>query len=431
MTNPISILILIGGFMLLLMLKVPIAFALMIAAFASAWYHGIPLSAIGLQLINGVGSFSLLAIPFFIIAGNIMGEGGISTRLVTLADVLIGRVRGGLAMVNVLSSKFFGTVSGSAVADTSALGTILIPMMKKQGYDMEFTVANTVSSSIIGLLIPPSHNMIIYVMAAGGGISVAAMFMAGIVPALIAGIGLMAVSYYLAIKRNYPKGNKYTFKEGFKAVNSSLLGLMTIVIITGGIVTGIFTATEASVIGAIYAFIITFFVYREIPLRAFWGIMKKSFRTTATVMAIISASSAFGHMMAVLQVPAQFSEILLSISDNPVIVLLLINVLIILLGLFMDMAPMLLIGTPILLPIAVEMGMHPVQFGILILLNLGIGLITPPVGTVLFVGCSIGKLKVEQAIKPLLPYYLVFIITLLLITFVPQITLWLPAVTGN
>jgi len=431
MVNSGAIFILIGGLAILLMLKVPITFALMLSAFASAWFHGVPLASIGIELISGVSSFSLLAIPFFIIAGNIMGEGGIASRLVLLADVCVGRVRGGLAMVNVLSSKFFGTVSGSAVADTSALGTVLIPMMKKQGYDVEFAVANTVSASIIGLLIPPSHNMIIFVMAAGGGISVAAMFMAGIVPAIIAGIGLMAVSYFLAVKRNYPKGSKYTFKETIAAVRDSILGLMTIVIITGGIVTGIFTATEASVIGVLYAFFITFFVYREIPISRFWVIMQKSFRTTAMVMAIISASSAFGLMMARLQVAPQFANAILSISNNPVVILLLINFLLIVVGLFMDMAPKILIAVPILLPIAVEMGMDPIQFGIMFLLNSGVSLITPPVGTVLFVGASIGEIKIEKAIKPLLPYYVVFLIVLLLIIFVPQMTLWLPAITGN
>ena len=428
MTNPISVLILIGGFFFLLAFKVPIAFALALSAFAAAWHHGIPLTAVALSMINGINSFGLIAIPFFIIAGNLMGDGGVADRLISLADVLIGRVRGGLAMVNILSSKFFGTVSGSAVADTSALGTVLIPMMEKQGYDREFSVANTTSSSILGILIPPSHNMLIYAMAAGGGISIAAMFMAGIVPAVIAGIGLMLVSYVIARKNNYPKSRKYTFKEGIKIIVQSLVGLMTIIIIVGGIVSGVFTATEASVAGVLYAFFVTFVVYREIPFKQFWTIMKKSLRTVAIVMAIISASSAFGFMMALLQIPAMFANAVLSISDNPIVILLLVNLLIMLLGLFMDMAPMILIGTPIFLPIATAMGVNPVQFGIMLLLNLGIGLLTPPVGTVLFVGCSVGRVKVEDVIKPLLPYYLVLIITLILITFIPALTLWLPGV---
>ena len=427
MTNPVSIMILLGGFFFLMALKVPIAFALGLSAFASALYHGVPLTAIALNMINGVNSFTLIAIPFFIIAGNLMGEGGIADRLISLADICVGRVRGGLAMVNVLSSKFFGTVSGSAVADTSALGTVLIPLMVKQGYDREFAVANTVSSSIIGLLIPPSHNMLIFAMAAGGGISIAALFMAGIVPAIIAGFGLMAVSYIVARRKNYPKSRKYGLKESIKIFFQSMVGMMTIVIIVGGIVSGVFTATEASVAAVVYAFLITFFVYREIPLRHFWVVMKKSLRTVAIVMVIISASSAFGFMMALLQVPGMFANALLSISDNPIIVLILINVILLILGLFMDMAPMILIGTPILLPIATSMGMHPVQFGIVMLLNLGLGLITPPVGTVLFVGCSVGKAKVESVIKPLLPYYFALFVALMLITFIPSLTMWLPS----
>ncbi|MCL2618804.1 MAG: TRAP transporter large permease [Defluviitaleaceae bacterium] len=428
-TDPMAIFILIGGFVFLMAIKVPVAFALALSAFASAWYFNpMFLRIVAQQLIDGLRSFSLLAIPFFIIAGNLMGEGGIARRLIDLADVCIGRVRGGLAMVNVMSSKFFGTVSGSVAADTSSLGTVLIPMMVKQGYDKNFAVANTVTSSIVGLLIPPSHNMIIFAMAAGGGVSIGALFLAGIVPALTLGIGLMIVTYIIAIKRNYPKGRAYSFREGAKIALDSFLGLMTIVIIVGGITSGFFTATESSVIAVVYAFIITFFVYREIPLSHFKVVMKKSVRTVAMVMAIISASSAFGFMMTVLRVPDMVTSTMLQISDNPIVILLLINIILLVLGLVMDMAPMILITTPILLPVAQSVGMGPVQFGIVLLLNLGISLITPPVGTVLFIGCSIGKTKIESVIKPLLPYYAVMIIVLLMITFIPALSMWLPGV---
>jgi len=426
--DPMAIFILIGGFVFLMAIKVPVAFALALASFASAWYFNpLMLRVVAQQLVDGIRSFSLLAIPFFIIAGNLMGEGGIARRLIDLADVCVGRVRGGLAMVNVLSSKFFGTVSGSVAADTSSLGTVLIPMMEKQGYDKNFAVANTVTSSIVGLLIPPSHNMIIFAMAAGGGVSIAALFLAGIMPAIVLGVGLMIMTYIIAIKKNYPKGKSYTFKESLKVILGSFLGLMTIVIIVGGITTGLFTATESSVIAVVYAFIITFFVYREIPISRFWFIMKKSVRTVAMVMAIISASSAFGFMMTVLRVPDMVTSTMLSISDNPIVILLLINLILLVLGLVMDMAPMILITTPILLPVAQSVGMSPVQFGIVLLLNLGISLITPPVGTILFVGCSIGKTEIEAVIKPLLPYYFVMIIVLLLITFIPTLSLWLPS----
>ena len=435
-TDPIAIIILLGGFAILMMIKVPVAFALALSAIASAIYFGSGarmMPVVVQQLVSGVRPFNFMAIPFFIIAGNLMGEGGIGKRMIDLADALVGRVRGGLAMVNVLSSKFFGTVSGSVVADTSALGTIMIPLMEKQGYDKEFATANTVTSSIVGLLIPPSHNMIIFSMAAGGaGVSIAALFLAGIIPALVLGIGLMIVSYVIAVKRNYPKGRKYTFKETLRLIWDSLLGLGTIVIIVGGITTGQFTATEASVIAVIYAFIVTFFFYREIPLSRFWFIMKKSIRTVAMVMAIIAASSAFGYMMTILRVPDLATNAILAITDNPFFILLLINVILLTLGLVMDMAPMILITTPILLPVATEVaGMHPVQFGIVLLLNLGISLITPPVGTVLFVGCSIGRTKIEDVMKPLLPYYAVMILALLLVTYIPAISMWLPGAVLN
>jgi len=430
MSDPIAILILLGGFAVLMTLKVPVAFSLALSAFASALYFGgtSMFPTVVQQLVSGIRPFNFMAIPFFIIAGNLMGEGGIGKRMIELADALVGRVRGGLAMVNVLSSKFFGTVSGSVVADTSALGTIMIPMMEKQGYDKEFATANTVTSSIVGLLIPPSHNMIIFAMAAGGGVSIAALFLAGIIPALVLGIGLMIVSYIISVKRNYPKGQKYTFKQTLRLMGDGVLSLMTIVIIVGGITSGMFTATEASVIAVVYAFIVTFCVYREIPISRFWGIMKKSVRTVAMVMAIIAASSAFGYMMTILRVPDMATNAILAISDNPLIILLLINVILLVLGLVMDMAPMILITTPILLPVATQIaGMHPVQFGIVLLLNLGISLITPPVGTVLFVGCSIGRTKIEEVIRPLLPYYAVMIGVLLLITYIPAISMWLPS----
>jgi len=434
MADPtIAIVILLVGFAILMVLKVPVAFALALAAFASAFYYGglQMLPALVQRLVSGVRPFNFMAIPFFIIAGNLMGEGGIGKRMIDLADALVGRVRGGLAIVNVLSSKFFGTVSGSVVADTSALGTIMIPMMEKNGYDREFATANTVTSSIVGLLIPPSHNMIIFAMAAGGGVSIAALFLAGIVPALILGIGLMIVSYLIAVKKKYPKGQKYTFKQTMRLLLDGILAIMTVVIIVGGITSGLFTATEASVIAVIYAFIITFVVYREIPLKTFWPIMKKSVRTVAMVMAIISASSAFGYMMTILRVPDLATSAILSLTENPILILLLINAVLLVLGLVMDMAPMILITTPILLPIATGVaGMSPVHFGIVLLLNLGISLITPPVGTVLFVGCSIGQVTIEKVIKPLLPYYAVMILVLLLVTYIPMLSLWLPGFLG-
>ena len=430
-TDPVAVVVLLGGFIGLMFLKVPVAFALALSAFASAFvfmdFDTRMMPIMVQQMVSGIRPFNFMAIPFFIIAGNIMGEGGLGKRMIDFADVLIGRFRGGLAMVNVLSSKFFGTVSGSVVADTSALGTIMIPMMERQGYDKEFATANTVTSSIVGLLIPPSHNMIIFAMAAGGGVSIAAMFLAGILPAIVLGIGLMIVSYIISVKKNYPKGRKYTIKEGIVLFGHSILGIMTMVIIVGGISSGFFTATEASAVAVVYAFIITFGVYREIPLKRFWGIMQKSIRTVAMVLAIIAASSAFGQMMTILRVPDMATNAVLSITENPILIMLLINLILLVLGLVMDMAPMILISTPILMPIATGVvGMHPVHFGIVLLLNLGISLITPPVGTVLFVGASIGRTKIEDVMRPLMPYYLVMIAVLLLVTFIPPLVMWLP-----
>ena len=431
-TDPIAIIILIGVFAILMAIKMPIAFSLALAAFSSALYFGHgdrQLPIIVQQFVSGVRPFNFMAIPFFIIAGNLMGEGGIGKRMIDLADAFVGRVRGGLAMVNVLSSQFFGTVSGSVVADTSALGTILIPMMEKQGYDKEFATANTVTSSIVGLLLPPSHNMIIFAMAAGGGISIAALFLAGIVPALVLGAALMLVSFLISVKKKYPKGKKYTLMQTIRLMGDGILAILTVVIIVGGISTGRFTATEASVIAVIYAFIVTFFIYREIPLSRFWVIMKKSIRTVAMVMSIIAASSAFAYMMTILRVPDLVTNAILTITENPILIMLLINLILLVLGLVMDMAPMIMIATPILLPVATDVvGMDPVHFGVVLLLNLGISLITPPVGTVLFVGCSIGRTKIEDVMKPLLPYYLIMILVLLMVTYLPFISLWLPSV---
>ncbi len=418
--------ILLGTFVVLLILKVPITFTLAIASIFTAMYMNVPLMAVTQRLVQGVRSFSLLAIPFFILAGEIMGQGGISRRLILFSNVMIGRVRGGLAQVNVLASMFFGGISGSAVADVSSIGTIMIPMMKKKGYDADYCVAVTVSSACQGIIIPPSHNMIIYSLAAGG-VSIGRLFLGGIVPGILLGIALMVISYILAIKRSYPKEQTYTVREAVKITRDAILGLLTAVIIIGGVISGVFTATESAAIACIYAFIITFFVYREIPLRRFLDILYSSLKTLAMVMSLIAAASAFGWFLALLRIPALATELLLTISHNPVVLLLLINLMLIFLGMIMDMAPLILITTPILFPVVVNvLGMHPVQFGIMLMLNLGIGLCTPPVGSALFVGCSVGKISIEKATKAMLPFYVTMIVVLLLVTFVPQLSMYIP-----
>lgn len=420
-----AIFILLGVFIILLLLRVPIALTLAMSSLITGIYLQIDLAAIVQRMVGGVNSFSLIAIPFFILAGEIMNEGGISRRLINLANVMIGRIRGGLALVNVVTSTFFGGISGSALADVSSLGSVLIPMMKESGYDSDYAVSVTVASATQGVVIPPSHNMIIYSTAAGG-VSVGALFMGGLVPGLLLGVALLALTYFIAVKRNYPKGEPIKKEEVPKIIREGLLGLFTAVIIMGGIITGIFTATESAAIGALYAFIITFFVYRDIPFKRFKIILYRTFRTLSMVMFLIAASSGFGWLLALLKVPAMATNFILTVSPNDITTLLLINLILLLLGMVMDMAPLILIATPILLPIAVSIGMDPVHFGVVLVLNLAIGLVTPPVGSVLFVGSAIGRLPIEKVAKSMLPFYAVLIFVLLLISFVPSIVMFLP-----
>ncbi|MDI9483768.1 MAG: TRAP transporter large permease [Bacillota bacterium] len=423
--NTIAIIILLGSFAVMTMAKMPMTFSLAISSVVTALYLKVPLMSVFLLMVKGVNVFSLLAIPFFIIAGEIMGQGGIARRIVDFANLIVGRVRGGLAMVNVLDSTFFGGISGSAVADVSSLGAIMIPMMVEKGYDEDFSVALTVTSACQGVLIPPSHNMIIYSVAAGG-VSVGALFLGGLIPGLILGLALAILSLAISIKRNYPKEDKVSFKEALRIIWNSLLGLVTAVIIIGGVMTGIFTATESAAVACIYAFIITFFVYREIPLKKLNEILTDSLKTLAMVMSLIAAASAFGWMLAYLKVPALATNALLSITNNKYVLLLLINLLLLGLGCIMDMAPLILITTPILLPVLTNMGVDPIHFGVMLVLNLAVGLCTPPVGSALFVGCAIGKISIEKATKALLPFYFAMFVTLLLVTYIPEIVLFIP-----
>jgi len=416
--------ILTGSFVLLLLLKFPITFTLFISSVFTALYLNIPLLSIVQRTVSGVNSFSLLAIPFFILAGEIMGRGGISRRLVEFSNALVGRVRGGLAEVNVLASMFFGGISGSAVADVSSIGTMLIPMMVDKGYDDDYSVAVTVTSSCQGVIIPPSHNMIIFSLAAGGGVSVGKLFLGGIVPGIVLGIALMIVSYIIAVKRGYPKEERYSLKRTLQVSKDAFLGLLTVIIIIGGVVSGVFTATESASVAVVYAFIISFVVYREVSIREFPKILMSALRTLAMVMSLIAAASAFGWLLAFLRIPQAVTMFLLSISDNPIVLLLLINLMLLVLGAIMDMAPLIIIVTPILYPVVVgQLGMDPIQFGIMLILNLAIGLCTPPVGSALFVGSAIGRISIEKATKALLPFYVTMIAVLLLVTFYAPLTM--------
>lgn len=426
MSTTVAIWLLIGSFLLMVLLRVPIAFAMTAASVLTAWYMDVPMAVIAQRMVSGINSFSLLAIPFFILAGEIMGAGGISDRIVDFANVLVGRVRGGLAMVNCLDSMFFGGISGSAVADVSSLGSVMIPMMKKKGYDADFSVGITIASSAQGILIPPSHNMIIYSLAAGSSVSVAAMFAAGAVPGVVLGIALAICCYIIAVKRNYPREERVPFKKAVRITLDALAGLLVAVVILAGVLSGVFTATESSAVAVVYALIVAKFVYRELTWEKFRQSLVNSLRTLAIVVALIAASSAFGWLLALLKVPEMVTQGLLAISHNPYVVMLIINIVLLLLGMIMDMAPLILICTPILLPVAVGIGMDPVHFGIVMMLNLSIGLITPPVGTVLFVGSAIGKISIEETVKGTLPFYLTMFVVLMVITYFPQTFMWLP-----
>ncbi|ADN02293.1 TRAP transporter large permease [Spirochaeta thermophila] len=421
-------LLLLGTFLVLIILRVSISFALAMAAIVTGIYLKVPLMAVVQQMVHGIKSFSLLAIPFFILAGELMGQGGISKRLIKFSNLIVGRLPGGLAQVNILASMFFGGISGSAVADISSIGTILIPMMKENKYDEDFSVAITVTSACQGIIIPPSHNMIIFSLAAGG-VSIGRLFLGGYLPGVILGLALMIITHFISIKRGYPRERWYSFREALAITGEAFMGLMTAVIIIVGVVSGVFTATESSAVAVVWAFVVTFFVYREIPLKRFPRILYSSLKTLAMVMALIASASAFGWFMAYLRIPAKATELLLSITTNKVLLLLLINVLLLILGMIMDMAPLILITTPILYPVVVDtLGMSPIQFGVMLVLNLAIGLTTPPVGSALFVGCAVGKIPIEKVVRTMFPLWLVMVAVLLLVTFFPPLTTTLPGI---
>lgn len=418
-----EIAILFLSFFALLFLGFPIAFCLMISSLATVIAQGLPIDLVFQRMVSGIQVFSLLAVPFFIFAGEIIARGGLAKIIVDLASVLVGRVRGGLGLVNIVSSMFFGGISGSAVADTSAIGSVMIPMMEEKGYDKDFAVNVTISSSIIGVIIPPSHNMILYAVAAGGGVSIGSLFMAGIIPGILVGLALMLVTYYIAVKRSYPVGEKFEFKAMLSLFLKAAPGLFTLVIIMGGILSGLFTATESACIAVLYALLISKFIYKSLSHKVLVEAMKGTIKTTTMVFFIIAAANAFGWLMAYYEIPDILIEFLTSLTDSKTIIILLIVMTLIVLGTFMDMAPLIVITTPIFLPIVTELGMDPVHFGIIMMMCLGIGLITPPVGTVLFAGASLGKISVEKLIVNIWPFYLVLFITLLIVLFVPSLTM--------
>ena len=418
-------LIIIIVFFLLLLIGVPVAFALGISTFFGIVMTDVPILVIFQRMLAGVDSFTLLAIPFFILMGNIMEKGGIARRIVNFSNILIGRIKGGLSAVNVLASMFFAGISGSAVADTSSIGSMLIPMMNEEGYDRNYSAAVTCTSSTIGLIIPPSNSMILYSFVAGG-VSIAKLFAAGIIPGVLVGIGLIITGYIISVKRGYPSHPAPSLKEAIRITRDAILSLFIVVIIVYGILGGIFTATEAAVFGVVYALLITIFVYKEVKFKDLSDILLKTVYTTAIVMFLLATSSAFAYIMALERIPTLIYNFLLSITTNKYILLLIINITLLIIGTFMDMSPAILIFTPILLPIAVKLGLSPIHFGIIMLVNLCVGLNTPPVGTVLFVGIGIARTSMTKIIKPLLAFLIPMVIVLLLVTYIEPITMFIP-----
>ena len=423
--NSAAIAILLVSFVVMIFLRFPIAYAVALSSLLCLWYQGLPFTTICQQMVKGISSFSLMAVPFFITMGCLMGSGGISEKLIALADACVGWMTGGMAMVNIVASYFFGGISGSASADTASLGSILIPMMVEQGYDDDFSTAVTITSSCEGLLVPPSHNMVIYAMSAGG-VSVGSLFLAGYVPGALLAVSLMIGSYIISKKRKYPKGDKFSLKRLGKQLSVSFWALAAVIIVVVGVVGGWFTATESAAIAVIYSLIVSVYIYKGLDWKGVWKILESCIDTLSIVLILISTSSIFGYCLTTLHVPDLAANAIIGLTKNPVLIALLLNLILLVLGCIMDMAPIILIATPILLPIANSIGINAIQFGIMMILNCGIGLLTPPVGAVLFIGSAVSKVKMERVVKATLPFYLCMIIVLLLLTFIPEISMFLP-----
>ena len=420
-------LVVIGALFGCIAIGVPIAYALGLAALAAAWWIDLPPEAIMLQVSAGVTKFSMLTIPFFVLAGAIMAEGGMARRLVAFANALVGvfRLRGGLAVVDIVATTFLSGISGSAVADISAVGSVMIPQMEKAGYPRVFSTNVTMSASVQALLIPPSHNAVIYSLATGGTISILSLFLAGVMPGLLLGFSLVVLCLVIAYRNRYPTGEPVAPRAAFGMAVSAFWGMITLVIILGGILAGVFTAVEAGAVACVWAFLVTMFVYRDFRWRDLPGLVHRTLRTVSMVMTLIAFASAVGYVMALMQAPAKITAAFLTVSDNKYVILMLINLLLLVLGCLLDMAPAILICTPILLPVMKNFGVDPVHFGMIMMLNLGIGLCHPPIGSILFVGCAVGKVRIEDVMREIWPFYLVMFAVLMAVTYVPAISLWL------
>ncbi|WP_378181246.1 TRAP transporter large permease [Aquimarina sp. SS2-1] len=425
--NYTEVLILILSFLVLLSIRVPVAYAIGLSGLFTLMV-AMPflpsVTTLAQRMATSLDSFTLSAIPFFILAGQIMNRGGIAVRLINFAKAIVGPLPGGLAFVNIFACMLFGAISGSAVAAASAIGGFMNPMMEKEGYDKSFSAAVNITSSTTGLLIPPSNVLIIYSLASGG-VSIAALFVAGYMPGILIGLALMLVAGIYSVIKKYPTEKLVSFKVFFKRFLDALPSLLLLVVVIGGIVAGIFTATEASAIAVIYTFVLAM-VYKEISLKSIGPILIETVKTSSIVLLLIATSIAMSWVMSYENIPQEISNALLSVSENPIVILILINLILLFVGVFMDMTPAILIFTPIFLPIVTDLGMNPIHFGIVMILNLCIGLCTPPVGSVLFVGCSVAELSIQKVIRPLMPLFLIMILVLVLITYIPELSLWLP-----
>jgi tripartite ATP-independent transporter DctM subunit len=413
-------------FALLLVVGVPVGFALIAASLATVIYLDIPAIVVVQQTAAGAGTVSLIAIPLFVFAGELMMRGGISERLISFASSLVGHQRGGLGQVNVLASLFFGGVSGSAIADVSAIGGTMIPQMVQRGFDRDFAVNVSVTAALVALLVPPSHNMILFSASAGGSISIADLFAAGVVPALLMTAVLMVTGWLIARKRNYAVEPFPGFKQVLVRFIAALPGLLLVAMIFLGIRAGIFTAVESASIAVAYALVVTSLIYRKLTWQHFLDTCAGAVRTTGLILFVIGAAASFGWLLAYLQVPSAAVEALTSVADNKYVILMLIVIVLLILGTFMDLAPLIIICTPIFLPVAKAFGVDPVHFGVILILTAGVGLITPPVGSVLFVGTAIGNISVTDAVKTIWPFYIAAFVVVLMVVYVPALSLWLP-----
>ncbi len=423
----LPVIVLVLSFAILLFANVPVAFAMGISTTLAFIFMGLPAAtAVAHNIATGIDSFTLLAIPFFILSGLLMDRGGIARRLIDFANVLVGRFKGGLALVNIITCMLFGSISGSAAAAISSVGGFMIPLMNKKGYDRDFNTSVTVTAATTGLLIPPSNVMIVYSLATGGAVSIAALFIAGILPGILVGLGLMTVSTVISIKHKYGQGEAVATIEAIKRFFSAIPALLLIVIVIGGILAGWFTATEGSAVAVAWSFLLAVVLYREVKIRDLPKILLQCGVTTSIVFMLIGTSMAMGWVFAAQNVPQNISAYLLGLTDNKIVILLLINLILLVVGMFMDMTPAVLIFTPIFLPVVERLGVHPLHFGIIMIMNLCIGLCTPPVGTCLFLGCGIGKTTVTNVINKIIPFFISMVITLMICTFSEWFSLWLP-----